>query len=128
MRKILIIGSALAAALFLGSGAFAGSDTRIVDARTKLDVESAFVQTAGAWDQPYLSPKIEPADGPLKAALRDEYDALTHERMCSQDRTETATAVPRTVSILMNRASLAYIDPLIDPGNPGATQENLLLG
>lgn len=32
MRKILIIGSAIAAALLLGSGAFAGSDTRIVDA------------------------------------------------------------------------------------------------
>lgn len=91
MRKILIIGSALAAALFLGSGAFAGSDMRIVDARTKLDVESAFVQTASAWDQPYLAPKISPEDGPLMAAIRDEYDALARERMCSQDRTEAAT-------------------------------------
>lgn len=127
MRKILIIGSALAAALFLGSGAFAGSDTRIVDARTKLDVESAFVQVASAWDQPYLAPKIEPADGPLMAAVREEYDGLMRERMCSQDRAETATAVTRTVSLLLNRATLAYIDPLIDPGNPGATQENLLV-
>lgn len=125
MRKILIIGSALAAALFLGSGAFAGSDTRIVDARTKLDVESAFVQLSSSWDQPYLTPKITPADGPLMAAIREEFDALTHERLCSQDRTETATAVPRTVNILMNRASLAYIDPLIDPGNLGATQEKM---
>lgn len=124
MRKILIIGSALAAALFLGSGAFAGSDMRIVDARTKLDVESAFVQTASAWDQPYLAPKVEPADGPLMAAIRDEYDGLARERMCSQARTETATAVARTMNLLLNRATLAYIDPLIDPGNPGTTQEN----
>jgi len=125
MRKILIIGSALAAALLLGSGAFAGSDTRIVDARTKLDVESAFVQTASTWDVPYLLPKIKPADGPLMASLRDGYDALTHERLCSQDRTETAIAVPRIVTLLTNRGTLAYIDPLIDPGIWATPQEKM---
>lgn len=125
MRKILIIGSAIAAALLLGSGAFAGTDTRIVDARTKLDVESAFVQTASAWDQPYLAPKISPEDGPLKAAIREEYDGLARERLCSQDRTEAAIAAPRIVTLLTNRATLVYVDPLIDPGNLGYAQEKM---